>query len=939
MNRTREHENGFRSIAGRVGSGLLWLVSLAALANAQSESGVPILPGQPASTPPALARAGDPYAFQNWWFLNQEALLDLRRELRLAVGGDRGFRRVLDSELEAAIAALERGLGDSNPEVRAAAALALGKCGEREALALLFAEHATARQAPIVDPAFEVKRATLLALGIGGDAAALRHLESVMRSGNVAIELRAVAAIAIGLLGFTPATGESAAPAALAPLPAAPVVTESSRLASSGEPLLALAVQPGGKRLAIGRAGGRVDTWSWPAATVGREIGSPGGEVVGLGFTADGSRLAIAVAGGAVHYVDVRSDRTGARFDGLPKLRCGVIGADDRFLAGSETGEVLALPASGDAKYVVKIAVAARPITRVLQVGPIVVAGDEKGGLHAVDPKSGTSRRFDALNGAITSLAASRDRRTLYAATAAGEVAAFVMESFASQFRVEMGSVFASLALLEPEDGKGLLAASSADGQVRFLDPADGEVLLRHRGGGSQLLVLDATAKSLAAAEPDGAIAVLGVASPGTDAEGGRLDLPSPGALPRDAVATSARAALFDEMLDVRVYETLEAPLQHGLAIAAGLSGETALAPRLLALLERGRGRAGSPSIPSLGFVATSLGMLAARGAAGSEILLSRALEDELAQVRRGAAIGVGIAYAGLGRMPQGGEVAAAIVKRLERRVGDEPDLTVENALIVALGRIGGGVAGKHLVAELRRERGGGSGRSFVAGPPRVGFDEIGGLPFQAAALGLMREVGGYPKVLHEFETEGSIHLRGPLALALGLYGPTQAKANDRMLKRFQREKSPSLAAHLALGLGMARALDAKDAIVKRLLARDVPAEILPQLAIGAALLEGGDRREVAFRLIERLAAEKSGPHRAAIGFALGQIGDHRAVAPLIELAGESAALPEVRAAALTALGELLDPLPLSKLAQLRQALDAQNEPRLLDALGVTRVL
>ena len=120
----------------------------------------------------------------------------------------------------------------------------------------------------------------------------------------------------------------------------------------------------------------------------------------------------------------------------------------------------------------------------------------------------------------------------------------------------------------------------------------------------------------------------------------------------------------------------------------------------------------------------------------------------------------------------------------------------------------------------------------------------------------------------------------------------------------------------VALGL-----LDDRQAIplVEEILARHHDAPTLRQGATALALL----RRSAAVpALIDLLHEVKSAPARASVAYVLGEIGTLAAVEPLLAICRDRKRASSERAAALSALGRIADPDPISIPARLAYGLN-----------------
>jgi len=144
----------------------------------------------------------------------------------------------------------------------------------------------------------------------------------------------------------------------------------------------------------------------------------------------------------------------------------------------------------------------------------------------------------------------------------------------------------------------------------------------------------------------------------------------------------------------------------------------------------------------------------------------------------------------------------------------------------------------------------------------------------------------------------------GAYALAVGLRGDVAARAVLR--HKLEEITDPIARSHVAIGLGLVG--DEQDAPLLRSLLDGAlrKPELLTRIAVALALV--GDRG-VGPRLVDWLQETSSLAGQAAIATALGQVGDHAAIEPLLALLDERARTPDsARAFAVVALGQLASP-------------------------------
>jgi len=171
-------------------------------------------PKVPVPTPPSR---GDMTPWERWWDANKDRLLDLRKRIRARDGRDVGTgekkeedpffgpdggapaapgeelavtKEFLEREV---LPVLTRALRDPDPEVRSAAAVALGKMG--------FARSFMDLRRSLTDPEGDVRESAVLALGMAGERMAAGTLREILLDPNAEERLRGTAALALGLLG------------------------------------------------------------------------------------------------------------------------------------------------------------------------------------------------------------------------------------------------------------------------------------------------------------------------------------------------------------------------------------------------------------------------------------------------------------------------------------------------------------------------------------------------------------------------------------------------------------------------------------------------------------------------------------------------------------------------------------------------------------------
>jgi HEAT repeat protein len=172
-------------------------------------------PKVPVPTPPTR---GEMTPWERWWDMNRERVVDLKKRLRArdrrdvatgdakeedpffgpdpeAPAADAGpdlsvTREFLEREV---LPAATRALKDPDPEVRSAAALALGKMG--------FPRTFLDLRGALGDSERDVREAAVLALGMAGEPMAAESLRGILLDPGAEERLRGTAALALGFLG------------------------------------------------------------------------------------------------------------------------------------------------------------------------------------------------------------------------------------------------------------------------------------------------------------------------------------------------------------------------------------------------------------------------------------------------------------------------------------------------------------------------------------------------------------------------------------------------------------------------------------------------------------------------------------------------------------------------------------------------------------------
>lgn len=338
-------------------------------------------------------------------------------------------------------------------------------------------------------------------------------------------------------------------------------------------------------------------------------------------------------------------------------------------------------------------------------------------------------------------------------------------------------------------------------------------------------------------------------------------------------------AESFKQVLAPKAF-VLEPPIvQAGLAYGVGLTRDPENAPLIRALLA-------DRTVED--FVVRSYLVLSLGKCGGADDLpyLVKVLEDPETQLRRSAAIAIGVLRAGEG---DDGAVAA-----LAKATQGDPDVMVKNFAYIAMGQIGGEQASRQLEAAFAQTT-----RAYK--------------PFIALALGILGNEAHVPLLLKEMAAVSDTSYRAALAVALGLH--RDKSAAPALREAFAAVGEPVFRGYVALALGLVGDVDSIERLEKSFAdAKDV--ELVPALATGLALLGA---RGTAPKLAAMVPQEKNEFVKQSLLYSLGRIGDRAAIEPLGRALGQAGEVAYIRQYAATGLGLLVDPLPVRAVARISQ--------------------
>ena len=328
--------------------------------------------------------------------------------------------------------------------------------------------------------------------------------------------------------------------------------------------------------------------------------------------------------------------------------------------------------------------------------------------------------------------------------------------------------------------------------------------------------------------------------------------------------------------------------LRAGSLFAAGLPGDPVLGAALRELeptwlYEK------EPQVRAV--IGVSLGRVADPA---SIALLLQLLDDPDTQVRRSAAAGLGAAA---------GQLDPGAIERLIARYAGESDSAVRTNLLHALG------------AARRPES-----RTWLR--TTLGTATFEYKPHVALALGMDGDPGNTPVLLAALEDVHEESVVAANVLGLGLL--EDDSATDVLVARFEKERAPYLRGYLCLALGLINPpRPALAAEFERMAREESDVELIRWALIGLGLV--GDRARIDALAV--YAQKLSGTvRRASVLHGLGLVGDSATVAPLLSVFHDMQQPDYVRTYALQALGEVIDPRPISPAARLSEYVELNHD-------------
>ncbi len=240
------------------------------------------------------------------------------------------------------------------------------------------------------------------------------------------------------------------------------------------------------------------------------------------------------------------------------------------------------------------------------------------------------------------------------------------------------------------------------------------------------------------------------------------------------------------------------------------------------------------------------------------------------------------------------------VVKVLEHTLLEAPEQTQDFAAI-ALGFAGGDDAVKALRRSLFK------GKTIVK--PWVGLS-LGVLAYRdrtSKRAEKIKDLEGIVEDLTKAMKEEKVGEHAS-AYALGLGLAADPRAREDMTKKLGEISDPESRGYFCLGLGLLGDQESRDLLHKQV--KDAIREplLLQQAAIGLGLLS--DQTAVPV-LLDILKEAKTLSVQAAVATALGYIGDHRSIDPLMAMAQDKSLTDFARGFAIVALGRVADKEPL----------------------------
>ncbi|MBU0756366.1 MAG: HEAT repeat domain-containing protein [Planctomycetes bacterium] len=322
----------------------------------------------------------------------------------------------------------------------------------------------------------------------------------------------------------------------------------------------------------------------------------------------------------------------------------------------------------------------------------------------------------------------------------------------------------------------------------------------------------------------------------------------------------------YQKWLDPKMFRGLDRFLQQAVAFGAGLTEDPSLGPYLRSALTE---HYADDRITN-SYLVLSLGRLKDRAA---NALLINYLEDKVIDVRRSAAVALGITAT-----PSDKDAVESLINK----ICTDSDNMMRNFCYISLGQIGGEEAEAFLLHQLDEAK-----RAY--------------LPFVGLAVGLTRNEAYGEKVLKKFKDTKDLNTRSALAVALGLLKCREAVGELR--QALDKGGDPIYRGYCALALGMVGDTESVERLTRAYLeSNDVELHQFSAMALGLL----GDRS-----ITKEMTAllDKSTPDitRLSTSYNLGLIGDQKAIEPLTRIINDRSENERLRSFAVLGLGFLGD--------------------------------
>ena len=290
----------------------------------------------------------------------------------------------------------------------------------------------------------------------------------------------------------------------------------------------------------------------------------------------------------------------------------------------------------------------------------------------------------------------------------------------------------------------------------------------------------------------------------------------------------------------------------------------------------------------------------------GNALLERIAAKKEQAEVVQSAVLALGLVGTNDGTDPLDKRIREVLLALPK----DVKDAQARNFAMIALAKVGG-AAGRAdaqsgiqdssdaLLAQLTG--GNGAVRPWAGLACGVIADLLSRSPTNAARIGSLQL--GVRSALDDEKDPAKL---GAVAIAAGIMADVEAK--PMLLERLRSERDDTARGYVALGLGLMNAHEAVEKINAIVDDSKYRPLLLNQAAIALGLI--GDK-DLVPKLAGLLVESKGLATQASLSEALGLIGDHRAVDPLVKMLENEDLMPRARGFAAAALGIVADKEPL----------------------------